>query len=106
MVEVGDLVYIHESYGPLPKDLFAIVTRVAHPLPALDDRYPFISVELWVFKEKPKICSWYEPKHLTILEKKYDNDGKFSNKEFSNYAHLLMVKCFNEEHDKLKEKNA
>jgi hypothetical protein len=71
MVEVGDLVYIHESYGPLPKDLFAVVTRVAHPLPALDDRYPITSVELWVFKEKPKISSWYEPKHLTILEKKY-----------------------------------
>jgi len=70
MVEVGDLVYIHESYGPLPKDLFAVVTRVAHRLPALDDRYPPVSVELWVFKDKPK--SWYEPEHLTILEKKYD----------------------------------
>ena len=101
MVEVGDLVYIHESYGPLPKDLFAVVTRVAHPLPALGDRYPLTSVELWVFKEKPKICSWYEPKHLTILEKKYDTAGK----GVSNYAHSLMVKCFNEEYDKHLEKN-
>jgi hypothetical protein len=72
MVEVGDLVYIHDSYGPLPKDLFAVVTRVAHRLPALDDRYPPVSVELWVFKQEPKISSWYEPEHLTILEKKYD----------------------------------
>jgi len=71
MVEVGDLVYIHESYGPLPKDLFAIVTRVAHRLPALDNRYPPVTVELWVFNEKSKISSWYEPEHLTILEKKY-----------------------------------
>jgi hypothetical protein len=46
-----------------------------------------------------------EPEHLTSLEKKYDNAGKFSNREFSNYAHLLMVKCFNEEYDKHLEKN-
>ncbi len=72
MVEVGDLVYIHDSYGPLPKDLFAVVTRVAHRLPALDDRYPPVSVELWVFNQEPKISSWYEPEQLTILEKKYD----------------------------------
>jgi len=70
--DVGDLVYIHDSFGPLPKNLFAVVTRVAHRLPALDDRYPLVNVELYVFKEKAKICSWYEPKHLTILEKRYD----------------------------------
>ena len=73
MVEVGDLVYIHESYGPLPKDLFAVVTHVVHRLPALDDRYPPVNVELWVFKQTPKISSWYEPKHLTILEKRYEH---------------------------------
>jgi hypothetical protein len=72
MTDVGDLVYIHDSFGPLPKDLFAVVTRVAHRLPALDDRYPPVNVELYVFKEKAKICNWYEPKHLTILEKRYD----------------------------------
>ncbi len=74
MVEVGDLVYIHESFGPLPKDLFAVVTRITHRLPALDDRYPLVNVELRVFKQTPKISSWYEPKHLIILEKRYDYD--------------------------------
>jgi len=72
VLDIGDLVYIHESFGPLPKDLFAVVTRVTHRLPALDDRYPLVNVELCVFKEKAKICSWYEPKHLIILEKRYD----------------------------------
>ena len=71
MPDVGDLVYIHDSFGPLPKDLFAVVTRVMHRLPALDDRYPHVNVELLVLQAKEKICSYYEPKHLTILEKRY-----------------------------------
>ena len=68
---VGDLVYIHESFGPLPKDLFAVVTNIRYRLPALDDRYPPVNIELLVFKEKEKICSWYEPFHLTFLERSY-----------------------------------
>ena len=70
--DIGDLVYIHEAYGPLPQDLFGVVTYISHRLPALDDSYPLVKIELWVFKEKAKICSWYEPKHLTILEKNYE----------------------------------
>ena len=73
MPDVGDLVYIHDSFGPLPKDLFAVVTRVMHRLPALDDRYPLVNVELLVLQAKEKICSYYEPKHLTILEKRYEH---------------------------------
>ena len=64
-MKVGDLVYIHDSFGPLPKDLFAIIRRIKHNT---DQRYPPVEVELWTFKEKEKICSWYEPKHLMVLE--------------------------------------
>jgi len=67
----NDLVYIHDSYGPLPKDLFAVVTKVRHCLPALDDRYPPINIELLVCKQQDKICSWYQPTHLTLLERNY-----------------------------------
>ena len=70
--DVGDLVYIHEAYGPLPENLFAVVTHVVHRLPHVADCWPLVRVELYVFKEKAKICSWYEPKHLTILEKRYE----------------------------------
>ena len=61
----GDLVYIHDSFGPLPKDLFGIITRIKLET---DPKYPPVNIELWVFKEKEKICSWYEPHHLLLLE--------------------------------------
>lgn len=68
---VGDLVYIHESFGPLPKDLFAVVTNIRYRLPALDDRYPLVNIELLVFGKTDKISSWYQPFHLTFLERDY-----------------------------------
>lgn len=68
--DVGDLVYIHDSFV-LPKDLFGIVTKRKHAAPAFDDRYPPVQVEVLVFAEKEKTCSWYEPQHLTVLERGY-----------------------------------
>jgi hypothetical protein len=68
--DVGDLVYIHDSFG-LPKDLFAIVTKRKHATPAFDERYPPVQVEVLVLAEKEKTCSWYEPQHLTVLERGY-----------------------------------
>jgi hypothetical protein len=68
-LKVGDLVYIHESFGPLPKDLFGTIMRIKHNT---DPKYPPVCLELWVFKEKEKVCSWYEPKHLTVLEEEYE----------------------------------
>lgn len=68
-MKVGDLVYIHDSFGPLPKDLFGIVTRIKFET---GPKYPPVNVELWTFKEKEKLCSWYEPKHLMMVEESYD----------------------------------
>lgn len=65
----GDLVYIHESFGPLPVDLFAVITKIRYRLPALDDRYPLVNIELLVFGKVDKIASWYQPHHLTFLER-------------------------------------
>ena len=66
--DVGDLVYIHDSIV-LPKDLFGIVTKRKHAAPAFDERYPPVQIEVLVFAEKEKTCSWYEPQHLTVLER-------------------------------------
>lgn len=71
-MKAGDLVYIHDSFGPMPVDLFAVITQVKQRLPALDYRYPPVSIELLVFKEQPKICSWFEPHHLMLVEEGYD----------------------------------
>jgi hypothetical protein len=68
-MKVGDLVYIHDSFGPLPKDLFGVITRIKYNT---DPKYPPVEVELLTFKEKEKICSWYQPKHLMVLEEAYD----------------------------------
>ena len=68
--DVGDLVYIHDSFV-LPKDFFGIVTKRKHAAPAFDDRCPPVQVEVLVFAEKEKTCSWYEPQHLTVLERGY-----------------------------------
>ena len=67
-MKVGDLVYIHDSFGPLPKDLFGIIMRIKRNT---DPKYPPVELAIWTFKEKEKICSWYEPKHLMVLEEGY-----------------------------------
>lgn len=64
-MKVGDLVYIRDSFGPLPKDLFGVITRIKH---RTDPKYPPVGIELRTFKEKEKLCSWYEPHHLLLLE--------------------------------------
>lgn len=73
-MKIGDLVYIHESFGPMPVDLFGVITRISYHFPSPDDRlmYPPINIELRVFKEKEKICSWYEPYHLMVVEEGYE----------------------------------
>jgi len=68
-MKVGDLVYIHDSFGPLPKDLFGIIRRIKLNT---DWRYPPVEFELLTFKEKEKICSWYQYNHLTLIEESYD----------------------------------
>jgi hypothetical protein len=50
-LKVGVLVYTHESFGPLPKDLFGTIMRIKHNT---DPKYPPVCLELWVFKEKRK----------------------------------------------------
>jgi hypothetical protein len=68
-MKAGDLVYIHDSFGPLPKDLFGVIRRIQHNT---DWRRPPVELELWTFKEKEKLCSWYQPKHLTVIEEAYE----------------------------------
>lgn len=73
-MKIGDLVYIHKSFGPMPVDLFGVITRISYHFPSLTDRfrYPPINIELLVFKKEEKICSWFEPHHLIVVEEGYD----------------------------------
>ena len=68
--DVGDLVYIHIP-SVLRKDSFGVVTKREHAAPAFGDLHLPVQVEVLVFAEKENTCSWYEPQHLTVLERGY-----------------------------------